>query len=734
MKHCLSISKIILSSCLYAYSVLSYALPTDIFSLSLEELLKVKIVVSATGYEQKIENAPSTVTIILRQEWEAMGLNDLYQVLATVAGVHIGIDESVSKTKSILIRGLGSGRTQIKILINGQSFDDRTRARIKPTNNFSLVGFKRIEVVKGPASAIYGADAFAGVINLVSEDVGDGDNNRFVVQGGSYGYKNFNVTHGGNKGKLDWFLSAQREESDLTERFIQTDAQTGLDLAPFSALTPPASNAPGFLQDWFETSSLMLNLSYDAFSLELIDWHTNKGFLLGVTNRIDDMDNPVSHVELKHSSFRSSYDLNTLSKSILGKLKLEFTYEDSIELSDFMIFPQGAVVLVGNDGNLFSPGAYPAKLIDDGLFTTVQLNNEAGNIKLSHIFRANDEHGIRWELGYEKLKFDFDFVRMFGPGITDSDTLPRPLDGSPLILGALGSGVDVHDSPENQFIIPAKRSFWFVSLQDEWTPTNNLNIVLGLRHDQYSDFGGTTNPRIGINWQLNNKLKLKVFHGSAFRAPAFGELYTKNNTAIDGNENLQSERINTTEVGFNYDLLSKLNLLISGTYYYFKTDDIIRDLPNPATGKLLSQNTDGEVGKGIELEALWKPLYNLSLRLNYSNSSLKNELSNEQRANIPDTLIYLNINWRISASFNWNIGVKSVAGRQRSSDDFREAVDDYISVSTRLAWSNVLPNLTIAISGTNITDSRYTEPGPSFLADDIPIAGEVYKIGFSYDF
>ena len=102
--------------------------------------------------------------------------------------------------------------------------------------------------------------------------------------------------------------------------------------------------------------------------------------------------------------------------------------------------------------------------------------------------------------------------------------------------------------------------------------------------------------------------------------------------------------------------------------------------------------------------------------------------------NIPDTLIYLNVNWKISSSINWNIGIKSVAGRRRHTDDTRNVIDDYNSVSTSLTWSDVLPNLTLAISGTNITDSYLTEPGPAYLTNDIPMTGQAYKIVVRYNF
>lgn len=706
----------------------------DVYNLSMAELLEVKIVVAATGYEQKIAQAPATVSIILREEWQAMGATDLYEVLGTVAGIHIGMNASVTETSTILMRGLGGTGTQVKLLLNGQSFSDRTRAKVKTVGRFSLSGIKRIEVVKGPGSVVYGADAFAGIINLVSEEPGSDSDNHLTVKLGQYGAQDVSLGRGGQTNEFKWHWSVQSEKSDLTERQVMADAQTAMDLAPFSALTPAASNAPGFLQDWHDASNAIASFSYKAFSVELFNWQLKAGVPLGVTDRLDDGNKPVSAINARQSNLKVAYDLGTIIDSAPGELNLEFVYEDAFERSDFIIFPEGAVVLIGDDGNLFSAGGYPAILIDDGLYSHTGLITQTANIKVNHVFNANKQHGIRWEFGFETLELTTEFVRMFGPGVTDSVSLPRPIDGSPLILGAFGSGIDVNDSIDNQFILPSKRQFWFVSLQDEWRLKENVNLALGVRHDHYSDFGDTTNPRVGINWQVNDNFKMKAFSGTAFRAPSFGELYTRNNAVIDGNEHLQPESINTLELGFNYDLLSEMDLSFSATWYRFKTDNIIRDLPNPDTGKLLSQNTSGDKGSGIELEAQWKPLNQLSFKLNYSKSKLQNINTKAQRINIPDRLIYFNANWKISQSINWNLGIKSVAGRKRLPHDLREPIADYTALTTRLSWTDIVEGLTLAISGTNIGDDYVSEPGPQFLSNDIPMSGPIYKLELRYHF
>jgi len=734
MKNTIAALIVFLNLLLYSFDLLADEKQIDIFSLDLNELSKLKVAKAAVGYEQNIENAPATVSIILREEWEAMGATELYQVLETVSGVDISVSDLALHTPTIIMRGLGKNGNYVKVLIDGQSFTDRTRSKVHNVFHFPLVGFKRIEVIKGPGSVIYGADAYAGIINLVTEDVGVANNNHFSVKSGSYGMKDIAFNHSGNSGKLKWHGSAQFLQSELTERKIDADAQTGMDLAPFSALTPPASNAPGVLQDWHKGTNLMAQLSYQAFSLELFNWQTKEGRGIGITNRLDDPDRPVSLVELRQSNIKLSYNLDTLSSAIPGKLKMEFTYEDTNEISHHIVFPTGAVIFIGDDGNLFSKGSYPTILIGDGLFKTFRLKNIVKNMSLNHIFKLNKNHGIRWEVGYETLDFNPELTAQYGIGITDSESLPRPADGSPLLIGTIGSNVDLTDSPENMFILPAKQDFWFISIQDEWQPSQDINLVLGVRYDNYSNFGGTTNPRMGINWQASKKVKLKLFAGSAFRAPSIGELYSTNNPLVEGNPDLKPENINTIEVGINLDFIKEAQLSLSATLYHFKEDNIIRDVPTGVDGRFQTQNGKDETGEGFELEVLWKPLSELSFKVNYSKSELDNTLDKGNTIHIPETLMYMNVNWRVTPFINWNIGIKHVAGRKRLETDPRVAIADYTKMSTRISWTNTSDNLTLAISGSNITDEYVSEPGPLFLTNDLPMSGAIYKAELRFRF
>ncbi len=100
-----------------------------------------------------------------------------------------------------------------------------------------------------------------------------------------------------------------------------------------------------------------------------------------------------------------------------------------------------------------------------------------------------------------------------------------------------------------------------------------MNLTAGVRHDQYDDFGGTTNPRFGLVWNFLKNGDLKLLYGQAFRAPNFLELYNQNNPAAEGNPNLDPERIKTYEISLGYRLGG--SYAMNANYFYNDINDLI---------------------------------------------------------------------------------------------------------------------------------------------------------------
>lgn len=129
------------------------------------------VVVTASGFEQVIEDAPASITVITREELEKAPFRDLTDALKSVEGVVV---TGTTNEKDIFIRGLPGAYTLI--LVDGKRQSTR-EARTNGNSGFEqsfvppLDAIERIEVVRGPMSSLYGSDAMGGVINIITRKV-----------------------------------------------------------------------------------------------------------------------------------------------------------------------------------------------------------------------------------------------------------------------------------------------------------------------------------------------------------------------------------------------------------------------------------------------------------------------------------------------------------------------------------------------------------------------------------
>ena len=141
-----------------------------------EEALNLgQTVVTASGFEQNLRDAPAAITVISAEELKKKAYTDVTDALKNVAGVQIsggGVEQS------IMLRGMTAAYTLF--LIDGRpaqgndAFSERGSQAGTPINFLPPIeAIERIEVIRGPASALYGSDAMGGVINIITKKVAD---------------------------------------------------------------------------------------------------------------------------------------------------------------------------------------------------------------------------------------------------------------------------------------------------------------------------------------------------------------------------------------------------------------------------------------------------------------------------------------------------------------------------------------------------------------------------------
>lgn len=142
----------------------------DLSELSLEELMDVKVKV-ATQSEKSLREAPGIITVIDQNQIKKSGFRDLLEILSSVPGITFGQD--VLGNVSIIMRGIWAQEGRILLLIDGIEMNERSYGTLQLAHHYPADHIKRIEIIRGPGSAIYGGVAELGVINVITKDGAD---------------------------------------------------------------------------------------------------------------------------------------------------------------------------------------------------------------------------------------------------------------------------------------------------------------------------------------------------------------------------------------------------------------------------------------------------------------------------------------------------------------------------------------------------------------------------------
>lgn len=159
----------------------------QLYELSLEELLDLPIT-SASKSKDAVGDIPASVTIVTRNDIALMGYTTLEELLMNVPGFYhidtyedfqIGVRGTIGGSIAFLVNGVPLHPTHIKSL----TVPDRSRT------NFPIDSIDRVEIIRGPASVIYGNNAFFGSVNIVTNEARQKD--KFVLESGDSGSKSF---------------------------------------------------------------------------------------------------------------------------------------------------------------------------------------------------------------------------------------------------------------------------------------------------------------------------------------------------------------------------------------------------------------------------------------------------------------------------------------------------------------------------------------------------------------
>ncbi|GAN35404.1 MAG: TonB-dependent receptor [Candidatus Brocadia sp. AMX2] len=424
----------------------------------------------ATRHETPVGKAPSIVTVITAKEIKHLGYRTFVEILRTVPGFEILKKGDLGEVFPA-VRGF-AGSEKVRVMLNGHLVNSpRTGSAFQQFDDFPVENIERIEIIRGPGSAVYGENAFLAVINIITFDAKDIDGIKVSGGYGSFDTEEGNIVFGKTYGKVDISGMVRYRHTDGFDGIVESDIVTQIDTALASLGFPPSSQAQGRVEDWREEYDLNLKVVYKGFYVEGLYINKNMGPFIGPQFALADESNIEQNYVFGEAGYRNTFDEKFTIRPRL--------YYDQFDRNSYIeALPENAHVPLDTDGDgvIDKINTYP-----DGLIGNAYIKERVVGTEVPFDYKIFDGNIIT-------LGFEYRLIGQTNPHFFTTYN-PRTLDP----LDSLQDQADTYP-----FIKEATRRIWSVYLQDAWDITDTLNLTLGVRHDEYSDFGNTTSPRAGL--------------------------------------------------------------------------------------------------------------------------------------------------------------------------------------------------------------------------------------------
>ena len=647
------------------------------------------LITIASGAPQSLRRAPAVATVISADDIAAMGAVDLDDVLETVPGLHVG--RSANRYQPLYVmRGIYSNFTpQMLVLQDGlptavlQQGNRLSTALLNPVQQIA-----RIEVLRGPGSALHGADAFSGVINIVTKNSAEMAGSRAGLRRGSFDTTQAWLQHGGTLGPADVSAWLSLIDTAGYRRVVEADAQTRNDAAFGTrvSLAPGPLDVSGRALD----GGLAVGLGAWQFRFTLRQLK-DLAAGAGIASALD----PVG---------RAATDR---AVATLGWSEPQFSehWALSAHISRMHYVQRIPVPL-----QLFPPGTrFPTGSFPQGMLGTPETWERQTRLGAVAAYRGFARQLWRIGLGHEDL--DMYRTREFKNFRFAPNGLPVP------------SGAFSDHTALDPFLLPHRRRLHYAYLQDEWQFANDWTLTAGARHDRYSDVGSTTNPRLALVWNATREVTAKLLHGTAFRPPNFNESYSINNPVASGNPTLLPEKIRSSELGLAWHPVPALELGLN--LFRFRMRDVIRTVPNalPGSGSTY-RNIGRQDGRGFEAEATWEPSPRLRVLAHHAGQRSIDLGTGQDAGNAPRQQSYLRTEWRFAPGWATHGAVNRIAGTRRVPGDARPPVPGYTTLDLGLRTTPRRSGCDFSLLLQNATNADVREPSlaPGLIRNDLPMA------------
>lgn len=465
----------------------------DFFDMPLEELLKVEVSIASTSPEAII-TAPATISFFTQERLTRLGVTKLHQLYRFIPGFYSAFNASEDNQSYISVRGQAQKyASTVLFLYNGQRInDDYSGGLTYFFRQFDLSNVERIEVIRGPGSATYGANAFNAVINIITKT-----ENELSVSTGN------ELTLDGNLG-----LTYQVDDVKLALNLNHYDHDGQNYDNAFDRLGRQTATSDPQTASQIEASAAYQNFTWRY----LFQQNSRDNFYL-----YNNLYDGLNRVDLTNHVHQLEYKLIDT-----GRFGLNLSAQYSNNQRESM----GVQALKGMPG-----------FVEDDVLFGFNMEHRSLQFNASSYFLFEGGSRLSYGASYQRSQVPEAFF------ISNYDIFSD--------LSYLNE-LRYFDERELQTVSDKTREISSIYGQYNLQVTADLNLSAGLRHDHYNDITSAWSPRIAAVYNITPKSVVKLLYNEAFRVPSIGDLYEDQSNISPGSSDVETAELQSLELSYNY--------------------------------------------------------------------------------------------------------------------------------------------------------------------------------------
>lgn len=662
----------------------------DIFALSLEELVEIEVT-SASLFKETLADVPVPITVITAQMIGETGARNLKDLLTTFVPNFTSVEDQ--NEQNVAARGVfTSSQQKMLIMVEGHRLNSRSYSMAAPDYGISLDKIKQIEVLRGPASSLYGNVALTATINIILKKGEELDSTQVTLGLAKNNTQQVNFLHGQTIADLDLLAWGQ---------YFKSEGDT---------INIP--NSPVYLAHQSQSDSAIIGgfddtPSYDiGTKIKADNWSVyanwRRGHYIepfsggGKTGEPYDYDDyaklngigPGLGWQSQHYNFSFDKQLNN------------WLWHQEVYLDDNEII---SLVVVEPETQAYSAPSWKERSF--GLTSSFNKQTENANYLVG---------------------FQYDAMK-----ITDSA----------LLTSSLGS--DLSPIEGGEALLPeGKESIASVFVQMKYRLNDLWLANIGARYDHKSRYQTDNikdfSPRLALVYNKNDKFNLKLSYATSFVDATFWNRFSTL-PSFQGSENLKPERLESLQLTPTFTLLDKNLILTANLYYNELSDFIFRD----NNADILGPNyiNAGELKSwGLEFEGQYQHKdLNLKAIIGYQ-KAISSENYGETDGdvhNVPSLTANFISTIAVSENSDFNLIIRYIGSQispifMEGEMNAKEYDVDPALVLNANYQHQITPDFNIALNLHNVLDHQYEQGGTT--VHPYPQQGRSAKVSLSYKF